>query len=62
MKETLSEFLARIGSRVHATAGNESLAFIPDEHRPAAYRLSDCIVSGSYSAQQLGFVPCPVIE
>jgi hypothetical protein len=62
MKETLSEFLARIGSRVHAIHGNESLAFIHDKHRPAAYRLSDCVVSGSYSAQQIGFTPVTVAE
>ena len=62
MKETLSEFLARIGSRVHATVGNELLAFIPDNQRFAAYLLADFVVSGSYSAQQIGFVPRPVAE
>lgn len=57
MKETLSEFLSRIGSRIHATVGNESLVFVPDEYRRDAYRLSDFVVTGSYSAQQLGFMP-----
>jgi len=60
--ETLSEFLARIGSRVHAVVGNESLAFVPDSQRFNAYLLDDYLVSGSYSAQQIGFVLRPVAE
>lgn len=65
--ETLSAFLGRIRSRVHATIGNESLAFIPDEHRAAAFDLSDHVVTGSYSAMQLGFMkrdfrPAPTAE
>jgi len=62
MNETLSDFLSRIGSHVSEANGHELLAFIPDNHRFAAYLLNDYLVFWHSIEGQIGFVPVVVSE